>query len=93
MQACDAIAASALRGVRVATALLLAAGLGCASTNVDVSSEYQGYLPRPTRILIFQFATSPEEVQLDWSPTAAGAWKLQGVSAGAERQKVADAVA
>ena len=81
------------RRAGVATAVALLAALGCASTNVDVSSEYQGYLPRPTRILIFPFATSPEEVQLDWSPTAVGAWKLQGVSAGAERQKVADAVA
>jgi len=73
--------------------LALVAGLGCASTDLAMTSQYGGTLPRPERILIFPFATSPEEVQLDWSPTAAGAWKLQGVSAGAERQKVAHAVA
>jgi len=81
-----------LCGLGAAMALVLA-GLGCASTQVSMSSEYQGALPRPQRVLIFPFATSPEEVQLDWSPTAVGAWKLQGVSAGAERQKVAHAVA
>ena len=80
-------------GAGAALALLLAAGLGgCASTNVAMSSQYQGSLPRPQRILIFPFATSPEEVQLDWSPTAVGAWKLQGISASAERQKVARSV-
>jgi hypothetical protein len=77
----------------VGAALALAAGLGCASTTVTGGSQYQGYLPRPQRILIFPFATSPEDVQLDWSPTAAGAWKLQGLSASAERQKVGRAVA
>lgn len=74
-------------------ALVLVAGVGCASTDVAVSSQYGGALPRPQQILIFPFATSPEEVTLDWSPTAAGAWKLQGLSAGAEQQKVAHAVA
>jgi hypothetical protein len=73
--------------------LALAAGVGCASTDVQMSSQYSGALPRPQRILIFPFATSPEEVQLDWSPTAVGAWKLQGLSAGAEQQQVAHAVA
>jgi len=82
-----------VRGVGGAMALVLAGGLGCASTDVSMSSAYQGALARPERVLIFPFATSPEEVQLDWSPTAVGAWKLQGVSAGAERQKVAHAVA
>jgi hypothetical protein len=67
--------------------------IGCASTELAVTSQYTGAVPRPERILIFPFATSPEEVQLDWSPTAAGAWKLQGLSAGQERQQVAHAVA
>ena len=84
---------SGLRGVGAALAVALAAGLGCASTSVTGSSAYQGYLPRPQRILIFPFATTPEEVQLDWSPTAVGTWKLQGLSADAERRKVGQAVA
>lgn len=67
--------------------------IGCASTSMEVTSQYSGALPRPQRILIFPFATSPEEVQLDWSPTVSGAWKLQGLSAGAERQQVAHQVA
>jgi hypothetical protein len=82
-----------MRSVGLGTGLLLLATLGCASTEASISSEYQGYLPRPTRILIFPFATSPEEVQLDWSPTAVGAWKLQGLSASEEREKVGRAVA
>jgi len=76
-----------------ASLLALVTGLGCASTDVTMTSQYGGALPRPERILIFPFATSPEEVQLDWSPTVVGAWKLEGVSAGAERQKVAHSVA
>jgi len=85
------------RGVsaRRTSVLLLAAigAVGCASTNLAVSSEYAGpMLPRPQRILVFPFATSPEEVQLDWSPTVSGAWKLQGLSADAEKQQVAHAV-
>ena len=83
------------RSARARSALLLAlaACVGCASTDVGMSSQYGGALPRPQQILIFPFATSPEEVQLDWSPTAVGAWKLQGLSSGAERQQVAHAVA
>jgi hypothetical protein len=81
---------------RIGSALALvalAAGFGCASTNLAVTSEYSGApLPRPQRVLVFPFATSPEEVQLDWSPTVAGAWKLQGLSTDAEKQRVARAV-
>jgi hypothetical protein len=77
-------------------AILLAlsiGALGCASTSVSSSGEYSGaLLPRPERILIFPFATSPEEVQLDWSPTVSGAWKLQGLTADQARRKVATAV-
>jgi len=83
------------RGLRLAglVALALAAGAGCASTDVSMSSEYGGALPRPQQILVFPFATSPEEVQLDWSPTVAGAWKLQGLTSTQEEQQVAHAVA
>jgi len=81
------------RLARCGVALALAASVGCASTDVSMSSQYYGALPRPQRILIFPFATSPEEVQLDWSPTVVGVWKLQGLSSTQEEQKVAHAVA
>jgi hypothetical protein len=74
-------------------ALALGLGSGCASTDVAMSSQYGGALPRPQQILVFPFATSPEEVQLDWSPTVIGVWKLQGLSSGQEQQDVAHAVA
>jgi hypothetical protein len=74
-------------------ALAWIGAVACASTDIDVTSEYSGALPRPDRILIFPFATSPEEVQLDWSPTVSGAWKLSGTSPSEERQKVAHEVA
>ena len=76
-------------------ALLLASGaLGCASTKVESTGpEYTGRLPRPDTILVYPFATSPEDVTLDTSPTVAGAWKLEGVSASGERRKVANEVA
>jgi hypothetical protein len=38
---------------------------GCASTNVNVDSEYQGFLPQPSRVLVYDFAVSPDEVELD----------------------------
>ncbi len=38
---------------------------GCASTNVNVDSEYQGFVTRPTRVLVYDFAISPDEVELD----------------------------
>jgi hypothetical protein len=38
---------------------------GCAPTNVAVQSEYYGMLPQPNRILVYNFAVSPDEVQLD----------------------------
>lgn len=42
--------------------LLLA---GCAPTNVAVQKEYYGNLPQPKRILVYNFAVSPDEVKLD----------------------------
>ena len=75
-----------------ATALLFA-GLGCASTNLATSEQYGGLgLPRPDRILVMPFATSPDEVKLDWSPTAQ-TWRLSGESSTQERQQVAHSVA
>lgn len=73
--------------------VLLGWSLACASTDVDMTRQYFGSLPRPQRILIFRFATSPEEVRLDSSPTVTMVWKHEGLSPGEERQDVAHAVA
>ena len=67
-------------------AVLLAAG--CASTQATTTMQYAGPVPKPDRIVVYRFATTPEEVQLDRSPTAV-TWKLQGISASTERQDVA----
>jgi len=72
---------------------LLVAG-GCASTNVEATGpEYMGRLPRPAVILVYPFATSAEDIQLDTSPTVAGVWKAQGISASSEKREVAHTVA
>jgi hypothetical protein len=90
MKRSRAFPSKALRG---AAALLLAAGLGCASTQLQTTEQYGGTnLPRPQRIIVMPFATSADEVKLDWSPTAQ-AWRLTGESATQERQKVGHEVA
>ncbi|MEJ0091205.1 MAG: DUF4410 domain-containing protein [Limisphaerales bacterium] len=38
---------------------------GCASTKISVDQEHQGFLPQPSRVLIYNFAVSPDEVELD----------------------------
>ena len=50
-------------GLMAALALALLAG--CAPTNVQQTSENTGALPRPDRILVYDFAVSPDEVKLD----------------------------
>jgi hypothetical protein len=75
----------ALVALLVAMAIAVA---GCSTTQVSGADEMGGAMPRPERILIFPFATMPEEVQLDWSPTVSGAWKLQGLTTDQERSKV-----
>ena len=47
------------------SAVALLAMTACAPTNVAVVSQYTGYLPQPTRILVYNFAVSPDEVTLD----------------------------
>ena len=77
-----------------AAALVLASlAAGCASTKATTSMQYNGALPRPMHIVVYQFATSPDEVQLDRSPTAVAQWKLSGTSSTQERADVAHAVA
>ena len=74
-------------------ALLIAGGLGCASTQVTSSTEYAGRLPKPERILVYRFAMAPDEVRLDHSVTAAAAWQLHGTTEAEEKDAVAGAVA
>ena len=52
-----------------AALLALAPGAGCATTQVTPTMQYTGALPRPQWILAHRFASNPEEVQLDNSPT------------------------
>jgi hypothetical protein len=47
------------------TAGAIALLTGCASTNVSRDSQYQGFVPQPGRILVYDFAVSPDEVELD----------------------------
>jgi hypothetical protein len=72
---------------------LLAGSFGCASTKTVGAQQYGGRLERPDRILVYPFATSTADIQLDSSPTVAAAWKLKGISAPAERNEVAHQVA
>jgi hypothetical protein len=53
----------AITGIMAALTLVLLAG--CAPTNVQQTSENTGALPRPDRILVYDFAVSPDEVKLD----------------------------
>jgi len=43
---------------------------GCASTNVTSQSEYEGFLPKPKQVLVYNFAASPDEVTLNSGITA-----------------------
>lgn len=43
---------------------------GCASTKVDEMNEHVGELPKPDQVLVYNFAVSPDEVELDKGLTA-----------------------
>jgi hypothetical protein len=38
---------------------------GCAPTQVNTITQYSGPVPRPSNVLVYNFAVSPDEVQLD----------------------------
>jgi hypothetical protein len=80
------------RLARASAALALAVALGCATTEVTSQSASYERAPRPDRILVHAFATTPDEVRLDHSVTATAAWKMHGVPEAAERREVARAV-
>jgi len=80
--------------LRAGAALLaLAFSAGCATTQVTPTMQYTGALPRPQRILVYRFASNPEEVQLDNSPTVMASWRAAGTTASSEQQQVAISVA
>ena len=54
---------------RVQWAATLVAG-GCASTQVTTTSEYGIRPPKPERVVVHRFASSPDEVRLDHSVIA-----------------------
>jgi hypothetical protein len=80
--------------MKAAAALFLVAAVsaGCATTQVTSESPTLGRGPRPERVLVHAFATSPEDVKLDHSLTTM-AWKLEGTTESAERREVGRAVA
>ncbi len=74
-------------------AVLLAAG--CATTKVETLKEYSGKdpLPRPTRVLVHDFAVSPDELSLNSGPLAKLARAVAGTPQQEEQLKVGRAVA
>jgi hypothetical protein len=82
------------------TFIVLSIAFGCAPTTVQQKSMTVTQLPRPDRILVYDFAVSPDEVKLDTGLSADLMQKYQehkGASRTAEEikvgHKVADAVA
>ncbi len=80
--------------------MMLAIAAGCAPTTVQQKQEALAQLPRPDRILVYDFAVSPDEVKLDTGLSAEIMQKYaehKGASRTAEEikvgHKVADAVA
>ena len=57
---------------------LVAGGLGCASTQVTTTSEYGIRPPKPERVVVHRFASSPDEVRLDHNVVAARIAGLAG---------------
>ncbi len=96
----DGPSARETRGLRqsscwmVGIALLVAAG--CGPTSVETTSQVSGRLPRPNVILVYDFAVTPEEVQLDEGISTQILQQIQqsqGTSRTAQEIKVGHAVA
>ena len=85
-----------LPSLRSATSLFVAAvfGLGCASTQVETKQTFlEGQLPRPDRILVYDFAVSPGEVRLDRGISAKLADAAKGTPRSAQEREVGRKVA
>ncbi len=57
-------------------ALVAVVAEGCAQTTVQTESVYTGKLPRPERVLVYDFAVAPGEVRVDRGLVA----EIQGAS-------------
>ena len=79
---------------RPLAALVLAAGLltSCTSVEVTPDAEEGKKLAQPSRVLLYDFAVTPEEIQLDPVGSAI-AQKLDGTAKSAQEQKTGHAVA
>lgn len=68
---------------------------GCAPTKVETMQEYSGKdpLPRPTLVLVHDFAVSPDDVSLNSGPLARLARVFKDAPASEEQIKVGRAVA
>ena len=70
-------------------ALLLVAS--CGPTKVKTTEEYTGKLPRPDRILVYDFAVSPDEVKHDTGLSADIARAVEGTPRTADELKIGHA--
>ena len=73
---------------------LLALIAGCASTSVRPVSTYSGAtLPKPGRVLVIDFAVSPDQVSINRGLFASGAQESDGPAPNAEELKLGQEVA
>ena len=65
----------------------------CGPTKVKTTEEYSGKLPRPDRILVYDFAVSPDEVKQDTGLSADIARAVEGTPRTADELKTGHAAA
>jgi len=65
----------------------------CGPTKVKTAEEYSGELPRPDRILVYDFAVSSDEVKLDTGLSADIARAVEGTPRTADELKIGHAAA
>lgn len=75
-----------------AAALAVALVAGCTSVKVTPDAGAAQKLPQPSRVLVYDFAVTPEEIQLDPVGSAVAA-KLDGTAKSAQEVKTGHAVA
>ncbi|HVP30298.1 MAG TPA: DUF4410 domain-containing protein [Myxococcota bacterium] len=81
-------------GVTAAALLVAAAALvGCAPTNVKPTYERESRTTRPQQVIVYDFAVSPDEVQLDRGLEADVTRLAEGTSPSADKLQIAHAAA
>ena len=73
--------------------MLIFALTGCAKTNVQVMEEYGGMLARPDTILVYDFTTSLEDIELDQGIGSKIAAYAKGTPKSVEERRIGRAVA